>query len=93
MSTFTYDSVDKMAVMVKVTPKSDFSGFDAEIQPDTDAAKKNILGAIGKFMADRPADLSTAPIVLGGSSSQSSKGGKSKKNRKSKKARKYLFGR
>jgi hypothetical protein len=89
MATFNYNSLDSMAVMVKVTPKNDGT-FDAVIQRDTDPTKVNILGAIAAYinLPDKKTFPGT-PIIMGGSS----KGGKSKKARrtkggKSKKARK-----
>jgi hypothetical protein len=89
---FDYTTVDDMAVMVKVTPKADGSGFDANIEPDSNVEKANILGAIGDFMTKKSLD---PPINMGGSSSHSSRGGKSRRNKKSKggkskKARKSL---
>jgi hypothetical protein len=83
---FRYDSLESMAVMVKVKPNAGGT-FDAEIVKDP--TKANIIEAIAQYVTDPTRDLGASPISLGGSS----KGGKSKKARrtkggKSKKARK-----
>jgi len=95
---YNYANISDMAVTVTVTPTADGKSFDAEIEKVP--GKENILGAIGEFMKNTPTVDSTTgalstPILLGGSSSHSSRGGRSRKGKKSKggksrKARKSL---
>ena len=83
-STFTYRTLDDLAVMVKVKPNATGT-FDAELLPDPNPSKAKILEAIAEYMAAVPKpDLAITSIIKGGSSN----GGKSRRKRKSKKARK-----
>jgi hypothetical protein len=94
-----YSTIDKYKVTVEVSPEISSTGEvtfkGANIQP-VDAVNINVLKALSQIVSDKSKALDLNKVsVLGGSSSQSSKGGKSKKNRKSKggksrKARKSL---